>query len=220
MTYRKCNKVGKDPLMTWCSLRWFSIPLAVVGLAAAHHYNPYRIGWNTTVSEPEGIYISDKRVGELKRDMLVDFTYEYLPPGSDLPNWKNPFDTVTRARNGERFLKRIVGVPGDVLHTEGDQYWLTTPEGQKIDLGKSMEYSPSGIKVPVRQHWNNYTIPKDMFYMSSTLVKQSFDSRYFGLVSRRQILGVDTIIVPIQLSSPDKPKPHPVEPKKEVAPNE
>lgn len=206
MSFRKCNKVGKDPLMTWCSLRWFSIPIVIVGLAVLGEVNPYRIGWNTTVSEPEGVYLVDTKVGEIKRDMLVDFTYYYLPAGSDLPGWTNPFDKVTTARNGNKFLKRVVGVPGDVLNTVGRDYWLTTPTGEKIYLGEALEFSPSGKKVPVRQHWDNYTIPKGMFYMSSTLVKQSFDSRYFGLVPENRIVGVDRLIVPVQLSKPDDKK--------------
>ncbi len=200
MRSHKCQRIGKDPLMTWCSLRWASIPLFVVALAAAYQVNPYHLGWNTTVSEPEGIYLVDKRVSEIKRGMLVDFTYRYNPTGSDLPGWKNPFDTVTKARNGEKFLKSVMGIPGDVLNTVGNDYWLTTPEGQKIHLGESLAFAPSGKPVPVRQIWHDFKIPAGMFYMSSTLVKQSFDSRYFGLVPQSSITGVDRLLVPVELS--------------------
>lgn len=196
MSFRKqtkCPRLFQSAPLSWCSLRWLSIPIAVVGFMYVGEHLPYRLGLNTTTSEQTGVYLMDTREGVINRGDMVSFTYSY---GKDMPGG-NPFDKVTKARNGNLFIKRAIGMPGDRLYTKGLSYWLQTPQGDIIDLGDAIEKTPSGTSVPVRQKWNGYVIPRGEYFMSSTRVTKSFDSRYFGLVSESAIKGHDRLLFAI-----------------------
>lgn len=191
---RRCSKLTGDRVLSYCTLRWLSIP-ALIGFLALLPQQPYRLAFNQSVSEQTGFWLIDHGNLAPKRGEFVEFSYQF---GTDVPG-SNPFDAVTDVRNGADLLKSVIGIPGDKLYSHDGAYWLITPKGERIDLGQAQVKTPSGKIIPMRQHWDGYTIPANHYFMSSTRVKQSFDSRYFGLVPADRMIGTAKLLMAIDL---------------------
>lgn len=141
---------------------------------------PYRLVYNFTASEPEGFYLLHRLDGAaLHRGELVSFRYE--------APW--PISPYTAYPNGTGFLKRIAGQPGDRVTSTHGRYVLTTTDGQTIPLGTALTQTPSGKPVPYRAHYRGVPIPTERYYMVGDGNPESYDSRYYGLISRDRITG-------------------------------
>jgi signal peptidase I len=77
-------------------------------------------------------------------------------------------------------VKRVIGIPGDVLNTKGNTIYLN---GKKLDQKWSIypAMGDSAIK--------NVTVPKGQYYMMGDNHADSCDSRMWGTVPRSDIIG-------------------------------
>jgi len=168
------------------TLRLFATGLIFGGLLVwTFLAQPYRLIINYTASEPEGLYLLHWLGADaLRRGELVSFRYE--APWPILPYTTYP--------NGAGFLKRIAGVPGDRVQSKGGHYVLTTPDGDTQSLGTALTQTPSGVPVPYRAHYRGATIPVGRYYMAGDGNPDSYDSRYYGLISRSRIIGIDKLL--------------------------
>jgi signal peptidase I len=83
-----------------------------------------------------------------------------------------------------RLVKRVIGLPGETLEIrEGDIYI----NGEKLNE-PYVVHSLQPILRPV-QNMESVTIPPDSFFMMGDNRDNSRDSRYFGVVSRRALIG-------------------------------
>jgi signal peptidase I len=83
-----------------------------------------------------------------------------------------------------RLVKRVIGLPGETLEVrEGDIYI----NGEKL----KEPYVVHNLQPMFRQLQNMppVTIPADSFFMMGDNRDNSRDSRYFGVVSRRALIG-------------------------------
>jgi type IV secretory pathway protease TraF len=148
-------------------------------LVVAFRLQPYRIGFNVTPSEAEGVYLV-KRVSPdetLRPGELVIYRYTapwHEPPYDDYPD-------------GTGFLKHLAAVPGQDVETKDGCNWLVLGE-RKLSLGCILERTPSGRMIPRHAVFSG-PLPEGRYYLSSEAVN-GYDSRYFGAVPREAIEAV------------------------------
>ena len=182
--------------------------VAVTAALAALRYSLWRLVWNDTPSEPRGLYLVHVTgpipVSRLAYGALVQFHYvcpqvPVLVAAQRQPVTKGLPAGITRLTcldrrvapypDGTSFIKRIEGKPGDILTTRRGCVTVRRRDGKARPLGCALRRAPDGRPVPYRMHWKDTPIPRGQFYAGSTRVPQSYDSRYFGLVKRQQIIG-------------------------------
>ena len=154
-------------------------------------------------------------VNKLAYDLKVPFTTWHLaqwdnPQRGDIVVFYSPYD-------GQRLVKRVVGLPGDTLELRGNVLILN---------GQPVEYKPiaeellrdvrpadrarqvyaeeslpgrthlvAGIPaVSARRDFGPVSIPEGQYFMMGDNRDDSFDSRYYGTVDRQRILGRATAV--------------------------
>jgi signal peptidase I len=167
---------------------------------------------NPTILEGDRLLV-DKHVFGLR----IPFTRVHLTPGADpvrgdIVVFDSPVD-------GTSLVKRVIGVPGDVVALEGDRLTVN---------GRAASYSIENIKsirgllaatsaehplllreaglgspheilmLPGRtahRSLDAVTVPYGMYFMMGDNRDNSADSRYFGFVPRRDIIGRATRVI-------------------------
>jgi signal peptidase I len=155
-------------------------------------------------------------VNKLAYDLKVPFTTRHLA------EWSNPGrgDIVVffSPRDGQRLVKRVVGLPGDTIELRGNSLFLN---------GEAVEYKPIAEEllrdvasadrarqvyateqlpgqrhavaaipsVPALRNFGPYRVPEGSYFMMGDNRDDSFDSRYYGPVERRRIVGQATAVV-------------------------
>lgn len=148
----------------WTILAW-TLVLVVVGGQAVRAFVGISIGINPTASQPHRVFIvlHGRSFG---RDDLVAFRFggsRYYPAG-----------TV--------FVKAVKGLPGDRLEIREDRtVWLN---GTRLDSVRATD--SQGRTVEPFQFEG--VIPEDTYFLYSA-APNSYDSRYYGLVTKSQIIG-------------------------------
>lgn len=152
--------------------------LAITGVAAARSTTPLAL-WNTTPSEPEGLYL---RSTELPgKGAIIAFR---LPE----PGFAYVDDAMPYLRR-QSLLKAVAAGQGDLV--------CIGPDGLAINgvhLGPIAARDSRGRLLP---HWIGCRrLGSDELFVFSARVPNSFDSRYFGPVSRSAVLGVYRLVGP------------------------
>lgn len=141
--------------------------LAAVGGPALHAVRSYRFGLNETDSLPHWAFLTNLKDRRPDRGELVAFV---APPNRFYPR-------------GMPFVKRVVGMPGDVIERRGAEVFVA---GRSIGLAKATSQDGSALRPgPVG------LIPAGRYFVAAPHVN-SFDSRYgeIGLVPQSAIVGV------------------------------
>jgi signal peptidase I len=176
--------------------------------------------WNRIPSgsmEPT-IYVGDLvLVNKLAYDLKVPFTTIHLA------EWSNPkrgeVVVFYHPDDGKRMVKRVIGEPGDTIELRNnhliinghsvdyqlDETNLTYPLLQEENASAAVaiehlpEISHSVMALPSRPALRSFgpvRVPEDKFLMLGDNRDNSADSRYFGVVSRKQVVGrVERVLV-------------------------
>jgi signal peptidase I len=164
-----------------------------------------------TILEGDRVYVN-----KLAYDLKVPFTTWHLlewanPRRGDIVVFYSPYD-------GKRLVKRVIGLPGDVVELRNDGLLLNgqpihyTPFGANslFDLPTmerashlfAIEQLPGRSHaiaiwptVPARRDFGPLTVPAGQYFMMGDNRDDSFDSRYYGPVDRKRILGRATMAV-------------------------
>jgi len=83
------------------------------------------------------------------------------------------------------YIKRIIGVPGDVIEIRKKQLILN---GQPVSEGY-IRHSQPALMLPVRDNYGPVTVPKDQYFVMGDNRDESQDSRFWGFVSRNDLHG-------------------------------
>lgn len=89
----------------------------------------------------------------------------------------------------ERLLiKRVIGLPGEKVSIQENHVMITTREGEQKVLNESYLSPLDMTKVSLGQ-LNHVTVPKESYFVLGDHRLMSTDSRNFGPVSRKLIIG-------------------------------
>ena len=167
---------------------------------------------NPTILEGDRVLV-DKHVFGLR----IPFTHVHLTAGEnpmrgDIVVFDSPVDGIS-------LVKRVIGVPGDVVALDGDRLTVNghaaryssedlrsvrgllaaTAAEHPLLLREAGLGSPHDIMVlpgrPARRSLDALTVPDGMYFMMGDNRDNSADSRYFGFVPRSDIIGRATRIV-------------------------
>jgi signal peptidase I len=155
-------------------------------------------------------------VNKLAYDLKVPFTTVHLaqwghPVRGDLVVLWSPHD-------GQRLVKRVVAVPGDRIEVRDQRLLINGQQAQygpvpaemaeSLDLGDLQAGTVSAETVSGRTHpvmtfstsgpganTPPVEIPEGSYFVMGDCRDNSFDSRFFGLVSRDRIVGRATAVV-------------------------
>jgi len=164
-----------------------------------------------TILEGDRVYVN-----KLAYDLKVPFTTWHLlewgnPSRGNIVVFYSPYD-------GKRLVKRVIGLPGDTIELRDDSVILngTIVEQRSIDGASLTDLSPTDRAthlfatenlpdrphpiatwpaVPARRNFGPVTVPPGEFFMMGDNRDHSFDSRYYGTVDRKRILGRASVAV-------------------------
>lgn len=83
------------------------------------------------------------------------------------------------------YIKRIVGVPGDVVEVRNKQFFRN---GQPVKEAY-IRHSDGNRMEPVRDNFGPVTVPEDQYFVMGDNRDNSQDSRFWGFVDRPAIRG-------------------------------
>ncbi len=170
-------------------------------------------------------------VNKVAYDLKVPFTTLRMaswgnPQTGDIVVFYSPFD-------GIRLVKRVIGLPGDVVELRNNHLWLN---------GQPVEYQESSVdplqslglrdlpvanfateRLPGRTHlmstlpnvsgarrdFGPYQVPAGYYFMMGDNRDNSFDSRFYGPVPRSQIVGrAETVVFSVNRDHYYMPRAH------------
>jgi signal peptidase I len=180
MLARSYVPVPRFPLKVWlafalCATVWWSVqPRLVYRLARA--LSVASEGMAPTLGSGDRLLLSSYSYWfkAPKRGELVAFRTDHLP------SWLvNP---------GQIYAKRVFALPGETLRV---QQGILLVNGVPLRAGgqpfKLQEYRVPGSQF--LREGADYVVPADTFFVLGDNLNNSLDSRYFGPVQRRDILG-------------------------------
>jgi conjugative transfer signal peptidase TraF len=132
------------------------------------------IFYNYTESLPRGFYIRVPGEEPIKKGDLIAF----VPPQTA----KKIIDERKYLKPDYYLLKRVIGVPGDSIDTSKDHLIINhRPTGEFLSHDKEGR--------PISKYSFSGCLKKGEYYTGIPEKKNSFDSRYFGPVSKKNIIG-------------------------------
>ncbi len=159
----------KSPTSYWPLLQGILLGLVLItGTVFGYlKFTNQTVGVNITESLPQTVFLVKHGMPFSKGDM-IQFTYnadeeKFLPDGS-------------------RIIKIVAGIPGDVIHFEGNDFFING-----VKFGKAKEVSRTGKSLTKNI---SKTLSEDEYFVF-TPHPDSFDSRYIhmGYISNSQIVG-------------------------------
>jgi len=160
---------------------------------------------NPTIIEGDRVLV-DKHVFGLR----IPFTRVHLTRGEDPA--RGDIVVFDSPADGTSLVKRVIGVPGDVVELEDEHLTVNghTARYTRELLTATAAHHPllmreSGLGRPhdvlllpdraAPRSAGPYVVPEDMYFMMGDNRDNSADSRYFGFVPRRDIIGRATRVV-------------------------
>ena len=165
---------------------WAILPVAAAAVLGASLPQPALL-WNRSPSEPLGLYV--RTPGHPARGAIIAFQ----APAPAFPYADGQMDYLRRIP----ILKAIAAGEGDHVCTDGGTLTING-----IRRAPVLSHDSRGVGLP---RWAGCrAMARGEFFVFSDRIPNSFDSRYFGPVTTREILGVFRPLSPSIHSSGDR----------------
>lgn len=115
-------------------------------------------------------FIIDKQVDEVKRGELAMFNFVK--------------EAVVLAP-GDRLIKIVAGIPGDTISFNESELFVN---GKRFPKAKSMQTNLKMLGHSITDYQTKYILKNNEYFMVGE-TKDSFDSRYWGPITKSQIEG-------------------------------
>jgi len=104
--------------------------------------------------------------------------------------FKPPFDPTQ-----PDYVKRVIGLPGDLVDVRDGAVWINGVKLQENYTTGASEPAPAGTAPPGYQDIKlPYRVPDNCYFAMGDNRGNSYDSRFWGCVPRKDILGTPVII--------------------------
>lgn len=160
------NKAKKKKEKSW--LREF-LEVVVVSLVLAMLIKTFIVGnfWIPSQSMVPTIEINDKVI-------VTVFSYWFDgPERGDIVVFKYPLDTK------KDYIKRCIGLPGETVEFRDSKLYI---DGELV----SENYLPEGLEF---QDYGPVVVPENQYFMCGDNRNDSADSRVWGFVDQKLIIG-------------------------------
>jgi len=191
----------------------FDLIISLTGLVVT--ISIMKVRFNTTVLKSIGLYVSSIIFavclallirafvvqafkipsGAMKQSILVGdhilvdkLTYDQSNPmRGDIIVFKYPVDPK------KDFIKRVVGLPGDTIEGRDKIIYVNNePLEEPYAVHTDPHVFPKGMKT--RDNFGPITVPENALFVMGDNRDESFDSRFWGFVNRKDIKGKAFII--------------------------
>lgn len=99
-------------------------------------------------------------------------------------------EIVVFEHNGKNLIKRVIGIPGDVIDLQEGRVYINGNELNELayirTFNSTREYVGSHIKFP-------YKVPEGYYFMMGDNREGSADSRIFGAIPKEKILAIGAL---------------------------
>ena len=103
-------------------------------------------------------------------------------------NGLNRFDIVVVNNGGEKIIKRVIGLPGEVVEYKYNKLYINGEEiKEDFEHEDTKDFSLQDINID--------KIPEDYYFLVGDNRNNSKDSRVIGLIHKSQIRGKTSFIV-------------------------
>jgi signal peptidase I len=170
----------------WYGLFSVFVATVIVGLFAQRFF-PYHSYKMPATSMENTLQVGDYFICDERAYVRAE------PKRGDLDVFIFPGDN-----KGTKYLKRCVGVPGDtillkdkVLYVNGRLY-PNPPHVKFIDTtedGKFNLQAPGSLETDLRDNCGPFVVPPDSYFMMGDNRDNSFDSRFWGTVPSKLLVG-------------------------------
>jgi signal peptidase I len=167
---------------------------------------------NPTILEGDRVLVDKHAYG-----LRVPFTLIHLTSGEDPA--RGEIVVFDSPRNGTSLVKRVIGMPGDTVELSGETLFVNGRRASYVEghsaalrslLSATAAQDPRVLReaglgpdhdillLPARTGLASFgplTVPEGMYLMLGDNRDNSADSRYFGFVPRRNIVGRATRVV-------------------------
>jgi len=99
------------------------------------------------------------------------------------------FNIVVVNANGEKIIKRVIGLPGDKVEYRNNKLYINEKEiEEQFEHAETLDFS-------VNNDLGYEIIPDDYYFVVGDNRTNSVDSRMIGLVHKKQIIGKTNFVV-------------------------
>lgn len=144
-------------------------------------------------------------VNKMFYDLRIPFTNNVLKKFEDPQNGDVIVFDPPKKESVQTYIKRVIGIPGDIVTVEAGFVTINgTPIENNIEPDKVMSLLRNGgqyqetlrnkkytvqRKQPIVAISNTWTIPEGKYFVMGDNRDKSSDSRFWGYVDRKDILG-------------------------------
>lgn len=132
----------------------------------------------TTYRNGESVWVLRGPFVDYERGDVIIFDNPY---GEEMRAWYNIGD-LTDFKMVTKYMKRVVGVPGDTVHIDGD---LVEVNGELVNE----EGQGNLNKINTLTEDETYVLGDSEYLVLGDNRLESLDSRYFGTVNKDKIMG-------------------------------